>query len=86
VEKKAVEKAVEKKVDDKIEGVKQDAPKITTLKINRNDKDDSGSDNDNEDELVAPVRKVVKIDESLLKELPEVPKRRGGRNLNKFRQ
>ncbi|KAG0199596.1 hypothetical protein BGX33_011543, partial [Mortierella sp. NVP41] len=37
-------------------------------------------------EPVAPVRKIVKIDETLLKELPEVPKKRGGRNLNKFRK
>ncbi|KAG0282489.1 hypothetical protein BGZ97_008964, partial [Linnemannia gamsii] len=58
--------------------------KITTVKITANDKDDSDSDGD--DTPVVPVRKVVKIDETLLKELPEVPKKRGGRNLNKFRK
>ncbi|KAF9115049.1 18S rRNA maturation protein [Mortierella sp. AM989] len=68
------------------EEVKLDMPKITTLKIDHSAKDDSDSDGDNNDEPVVPVRKIVKIDESLLKELPEVPKRRGGRNLNKFKK
>ncbi|KAF9898846.1 18S rRNA maturation protein [Lobosporangium transversale] len=66
-----------------------DTPKITTLKIDPTDdrdndlSEDSSSDNE---QPIAPIRKVVKVDESLLKELPEVPKRRGGRNLNKFKK
>ncbi|KAG0305152.1 18S rRNA maturation protein [Dissophora globulifera] len=63
-----------------------DAPKITTLKVDRNDRGDSDSGDSGDDEPEAPVRKIVKIDESLLKELPEVPKRRGGRNQNKFKK
>ncbi|KAG0322444.1 18S rRNA maturation protein [Dissophora globulifera] len=63
-----------------------DAPKITTLKVDRNDRGDSDSGDSGDDEPEVPVRKIVKIDESLLKELPEVPKRRGGRNQNKFKK
>ncbi|KAG0005252.1 18S rRNA maturation protein [Entomortierella chlamydospora] len=85
-EKSDVEKVVEKEADKPEEQVKLDAPKITILKVDHNDKGESDSDDDGDDEPVVPVRKVVKIDESLLKELPEVPKRRGGRNLNKFKK
>jgi len=66
--------------------VKTDAPKITTLKVNHDDTSDSDSSDESDDEPVAPVRKIVKIDETLLKELPEVPKRRGGRNQHKYRK
>ncbi|KAI7830308.1 hypothetical protein BC939DRAFT_490015 [Gamsiella multidivaricata] len=91
-QKKEVKKTEEKKTEaKKVEEaeiakpeVKLDAPKITTLKVDHNDKGEGDSDSDSE-EPVAPVRKVVKIDTSLLKELPEVPKRRGGRNQNKYR-
>ncbi|KAF9175694.1 18S rRNA maturation protein [Mortierella sp. AD011] len=83
---KVVEKVVEKEDDKPKEQVKLDAPKITILKVDHNDKGESDSDDDDDDEPVVPVRKVVKIDETLLKELPEVPKRRGGRNQNKFKK
>ncbi|KAF9347714.1 18S rRNA maturation protein [Mortierella sp. NVP85] len=73
------------KNDQKAE-VKTDAPKIATLKVNHNDTSDSDSSDESDDEPVAPVRKIVKIDETLLKELPEVPKRRGGRNQHKYRK
>ncbi|KAF9968231.1 18S rRNA maturation protein [Mortierella alpina] len=87
-EKKAAEKpkqtkeVKESKVASEPE-VKVDAPRITTLKVNPDD--DKVSD-DEDDTPAEPVRKTVTIDHSLLKELPEVPKRRGGRNLNKFRK
>ncbi|CAO3564091.1 unnamed protein product [Mortierella alpina] len=87
-EKKAAEKpkqakeVKESKVASEPE-VKVDAPRITTLKVNPDD--DKASD-DEDDTPATPVRKTVVIDHSLLKELPEVPKRRGGRNLNKFRK
>ncbi|KAG0042466.1 18S rRNA maturation protein [Gryganskiella cystojenkinii] len=80
VEKK-IEEPVKKAEEVKVT-VKEDKPKITVLKV---DRDDLVSDSDNDDEPTAPVRKVVAIDMSQLKELPEVPKRRGGRNLNKFK-
>ncbi|KAF9947762.1 18S rRNA maturation protein [Mortierella alpina] len=95
-EKKVAEKKVaEKKVAEKPKQVKEvketkvasepvDAPRITTLKVNPDD--NNVSDDDDDDTPAAPVRKAVTIDHSLLKELPEVPKRRGGRNLNKFRK
>ncbi|KAG0249780.1 18S rRNA maturation protein [Mortierella polycephala] len=79
---KEEESIPESKVDSKVE-----APKITVLKVDPNDMGDSDSDDDNRaDEPVVPVRKIVKVDETLLKEIPEVPKKRGGRNLNKFRK
>ncbi|KAF9943077.1 18S rRNA maturation protein [Mortierella alpina] len=98
VEKKVAEKkVVEKKVAEKPKQTKEvkeskvasepevkvDGPRITTLKVNP---DDNNVSDDEDDTPAAPVRKTVTIDHSLLKELPEVPKRRGGRNLNKFRK
>ncbi|KAF9288894.1 18S rRNA maturation protein [Mortierella alpina] len=98
-EKKVVEKKVaEKKVAEKPKQAKEikeskvasepevkvDAPRITTLKVNPDD--NIVSDDDDDNTPATPVRKTVTIDHSLLKELPEVPKRRGGRNLNKFRK
>ncbi|KAG9321888.1 hypothetical protein KVV02_008191 [Mortierella alpina] len=96
-EKKVAEKVIEKKVAEKPKQTKEvkeskvasepevkvDGPRITTLKVNP---DDNNVSDDEDDTPAAPVRKTVMIDHSLLKELPEVPKRRGGRNLNKFRK
>ncbi|KAF9936091.1 18S rRNA maturation protein [Modicella reniformis] len=72
-----------KKVHHKSDQSKDEHPKTRQSK-----EDDNSSDSDDasEDEPAAPVRKIVKIDMSLLKELPEVPKRRGGRNLNKYKK
>ncbi|KAF9576935.1 18S rRNA maturation protein [Mortierella alpina] len=79
---KEVKESKESKVVSEPEA-KADAPRITTLKVNP---DDNNVSDDDDDTPAAPVRKTVTIDHSLLKELPEVPKRRGGRNLNKFRK
>ncbi|KAG0317603.1 hypothetical protein BG000_004509, partial [Podila horticola] len=62
------------------------APKIAAVKVEtvvaKRESNDSSSDDEKPAET---VRKVAKMDESLLKELPEVPKKRGGRNLNKYK-
>ncbi|KAF9584793.1 18S rRNA maturation protein [Lunasporangiospora selenospora] len=62
------------------------APKISVLKISH-DAESSDSDSEAEEEApVVPVRKVVAVDHSQLKELPPIPKKRGGRNQHKYRQ
>ncbi|KAG0216901.1 hypothetical protein B0O80DRAFT_499052 [Mortierella sp. GBAus27b] len=83
---KSSDSSTESSDEDEAESTKTDAPRITTLKISHDDSSDSDDSDDSQDEPVAPVRKIVKVDTSLLKELPEVPKRRGGRNQNKFRK
>ncbi|KAF8976008.1 18S rRNA maturation protein [Entomortierella lignicola] len=86
--KKSTEKQIIAQDDNKVENeeVKLDAPKITILKVDHNDQVESDSDESGDEAPEVPVRKIVKIDETQLKELPEVPKRRGGRNLNKFKK
>lgn len=79
-EPKKAEKTPEpKKAEKKNTEVKEEvAPKISVLKVDPSDKPDS--DSESEDEKLAPARPVVKVDETLLKEIPEVPRKRGGRN------
>ncbi|KAG0344027.1 18S rRNA maturation protein [Podila humilis] len=83
VEKKTAEpkKAAEKKTPESkkvvVKAEKEAGPKITVLKV---ETDDNSSDSDDEKMPEAPARPVAKVDETLLKELPEVPRKRGGRN------
>lgn len=77
-EKKKTEKKKTEKKDDQVKNAEV-APKISTLKVDASDRADSDSDNEDE-KPTTPVRPVVKVDETLLKEIPEVPRKRGGRN------